>query len=162
MEAMRRTANRVAPEMPVRFSTMESRLSDNVAAPRFRALLLAIFAGIAIVLTVAGIYGVVSFLVNQRGQEIGVRLALGATPGQVRRMILKEGLLLTAIGVPLGAAGAMVGAQYVAAMLFETTPLDPATYLVVSALVALAAVGACGLPALRASNVEPATALRTE
>jgi predicted permease len=162
MDALRREAKQIAPEMPVKFTTMEARMWDNVAVPRFRTLLLVIFAAIAVVLTMAGVYGVVSLLVNQRSQEIGLRMALGASTGQVMNMVLSQGVRMAAIGLVLGLTGAAATARFLASMLFEVKSLDPTTYMVVTALVALVTVGACFLPARRASRIDPMLALREE
>jgi predicted permease len=162
MGALREKARQLAPDMPVRFTTMDDRMSEIVAAPRFRTLLLAIFAAIAVVLAMAGVYGVVSFLVNQRTQEIGLRMALGASAGQVVKMVLSQGVLMAAAGLVLGVAGAIAAAQFLSSMLFEVTPFDPLTYCVVASLVALVTLGACLLPARRASRIDPMRALRQE
>ncbi len=106
MDALPQEAKTIAPEMPVKFTTMEARMWDNVVVPRFRTLLLAIFAAIAVVLAIAGVYGVVSLLVNQRSQEIGLRKALGASTCQVINMVLSQGLRLAVIGLVLGLVGA--------------------------------------------------------
>jgi putative ABC transport system permease protein len=137
-------------------------MSEIVAAPRFRTLLLALFAAIAVVLAMAGVYGVVSFLVSQRTQEIGLRMALGASAGQVVKMVLSQGVLMAAAGLVLGVAGAIAAARFLRSMLFEVTPFDPLTYCVVASLVALVTLGACLLPARRASRIDPMRALRQE
>jgi len=162
MDALRQKAKQIAPEMPVKFSTMEARMWDTIAVPRFRTLLLAIFAAIAVVLAMAGIYGVVSLLVNQRSQEIGLRMALGASNGQVMSLVLSQGVRLAAIGLVLGVAGAAASTQFLTSMLFQVKALDPLTYVAVAALVALVTLGACFLPAWRASRIDPVLALREE
>jgi predicted permease len=162
MGALREKARQLAPDMPVRFTTMDDRISQIVAAPRFRTLLLALFAAIAVVLAMAGVYGVVSFLVSQRTQEIGLRMALGASAGQVVKMVLSQGVLMAAAGLVLGVAGAIAAARFLRSMLFEVTPFDPLTYCVVASLVALVTLGACLLPARRASRIDPMRALRQE
>jgi predicted permease len=162
IEPLRQVAKQLEPDMPVKFTTMETRMSENVAAPRFRALLLTIFAAIAVVLAMAGVYGVVSFLVSQRTQEIGLRMALGAGAGQVMKMVLSQGIRLAGIGLVLGVAGAAAATRLLESMLFEVKPFDPLTYGVVAGLVALITVGACVLPARRASRVDPMLALRQD
>jgi predicted permease len=162
--ALREKARQFAPNMPVRFTTMDDRIAElpNVATPRFRTLLLAIFAVIAVVLAMAGVYGVVSFVVNQRTQEIGLRMALGAGTGQIIRMVLFQGVRMALIGLALGVAGAGAGARLIESMLFDVKPFDPLTYAAVAVLVALVTLGACFLPARRASKIDPMTALRQE
>jgi putative ABC transport system permease protein len=162
IDALRQQAKQIAPDMPVKFSTMEARMWDNVAVPRFRTVLLATFAAIAVVLAMAGVYGVVSLLVNQRSQEIGLRMALGASTGQVMNMVLSQGVRLGAIGLALGVVAAAATARFLNSMLFEVKSLDPLTYASVAALVAMVAVGACFLPARRASRIDPMVALREE
>ncbi len=160
--ALRERAKALAPDMPVRFTTLEDTLSDTVAAPRFRTLLLAIFAAIAVLLTMGGVYGVVSFLVNQRTQEIGVRMALGAGAGAVVKMVLSQGVRVAALGVALGLVGAAAGTRYVESLLFGVERFDALTYAVVAVLVACITVGACLLPARRAARIDPMVALRQE
>jgi predicted permease len=162
MGALREKARELAPDMPVRFTTMDDRMSQIVAAPRFRTLLLTIFAAVAVVLAMAGVYGVVSFLVTQRTQEIGLRMALGAGAGRVVIMVLSQGVFMAAAGLALGVAGAIATSRFLRSMLFEVKPFDPLTYGVVASLVALVTVGACLLPAWRASRIYPMRALRQE
>ena len=134
----------------------------NVAVPRFRTLLLTIFAALAVMLAMAGVYGVVSFLVNQRTQEIGLRMALGAGTGNVMKMVLSQGVRMAAIGLLVGVAGAAAAAKSLQSMLFEVKPFDPLTYVAVVGLIAVVTVGACFLPAWRASRIDPMVALREE
>ena len=162
IEALREKARQVAPNMPVKFTTMEARAADNVALPRFRSLLLAIFAGIALTLSIGGTYGVVSFLVNQRTQEIGVRMALGASASVVMKMVLSHGIRMAAIGLAAGVAGAAAAVHFLESMLFEVKPFDIATYAVVAALIALVTMAASFVPAWRASRIDPMLALRHE
>jgi ABC-type antimicrobial peptide transport system permease subunit len=162
MGTLREKARQLAPDMPVRFTTMDDRISQVVAAPRFRTLLLSIFAAIAVVLAMAGVYGVVSFLVSQRTQEIGLRMAMGAGTGQVVKIVLSQGVLMAMAGLALGVAGAMATARFLSSMLFEVKPLDPLTYGVVALLVMLITVSACFLPAWRASRIDPMVALRQD
>jgi ABC-type antimicrobial peptide transport system permease subunit len=125
-------------------------------------MLLSIFAAIAVVLAMAGVYGVVSFLVGQRTQEIGLRMALGAGSGQVTKMVLSQGVRMAGIGLVLGVAGAAAAVRLLNSMLFEVKPFDLLTYAVVAGLVALVTVAACLLPARRASKIDPMVALRQE
>ena len=159
---MRRKARELAPDVPVKISTEEMNLSENVAAPRFRTLLLGIFAGLAVCLAMAGVYGVMSYVVGQRAGEIGLRMALGAAPGDVLRLVMRHGLVLAAIGLALGLAGAVAATRLLTNMLFEVKPGDPLTYAAVSALLALVALAATYVPARRATRVDPVVALRNE
>jgi putative ABC transport system permease protein len=161
-EAVRRTIRARSPEVPVQFTTLEASLSESVAAPRFRTLLLAIFAGLAVLLAMAGVYGVMAYVVTQRTNEIGLRLALGASGGNILRLVVGQGLLLTIAGLAIGLAGAVAATRLLTSMLFEIKPGDPATYAAASALLAVVALAACYLPARRAMKVDPLVALRQE
>jgi len=125
-------------------------------------VLLAVFAGVAGLLAAIGIYGVLAYSVVQRTQEIGVRMALGAQRAQVLSLVVRKGLMLTAIGVALGLAGAAAAARYLEGMLFGVTPLDASTFAAVAVAFSLLAVAASYLPARRATMVEPVEALRVE
>src|SRR5260370_33597082 len=107
-EAVRRKANERSADVPVKFTTMEASLSENVAAPRFRTLLLGIFAGLAVCLAMAGVYGVMSYVVGQRSNELGLRMALGGSPGDVLRLGLRQALILAGAGVVGCFAGRIV------------------------------------------------------
>ncbi len=161
-ETMRRESRELAPDVPVRFTTMQARLAENVAAPRFRTLLLGIFAGLAVCLAMAGVYGVMAYVVGQRTNEIGVRVALGATPGDVAGLVLRQGLALAAIGLALGLVGSWAATRLLTGMLFEVKPGDPLTYAGVTVLLAAVALAASYLPARRATKVDPLIALRQE
>jgi putative ABC transport system permease protein len=146
----------------MRFTTMETLLSENVSAPRFRALLLAVFAGLAVCLAMAGVYGVMAYAVGQRSSEVGLRMALGASTGSVLRLILGQGLTLAGIGLALGLAGAFAGSRLLTTMLFEVKPTDPAVYLAVAILLGVVALVASYIPARRASRIDPVSAIRQE
>jgi putative ABC transport system permease protein len=151
------------PEVPVSgVLSMEERLSESVSRSRFGALLLAIFAGVALLIAVVGIYGVVAYTVAQRTQEIGIRMALGATHADVLRMVLAGGLLPTAAGIALGVVASFGLARLMSSLLFGVTATDPATYATLAAALAATALLACMLPARRAAAVEPVEALRHE
>ena len=128
--------------------------------PRLTAILLAAFAGLALVITATGIAGVISFTVGQRRQEFGIRMALGALPGAVMRMVLGQGMRLVLLGLGIGVAIAFALSRLFASLLFETTPTDPPTYLAVATVLALVAAVACFVPARRATTVDPMVALR--
>jgi putative ABC transport system permease protein len=139
---------------------MEELVASSLTRQRFYAILLGIFAAIAAVLGAIGIYGVLAYMVGQRKQEIGIRMALGAERGAVLGLILRRGIVLMTIGITLGLAGAAGLNRYLSGMLFDLTPLDPATYAAVAALFAAVALAASYLPARRATQVDPVVALR--
>ena len=143
-------------------NTMEQLVAQSVAQRRFGMFLLGIFALLALVLAAIGIYGVVSYSVTQRTQEIGVRMALGASAADVMKMVLRNGMSLALIGVGLGLAGAWVLTRLMSKLLFEVTPTDVTTFALVSVGLVVVALLACYLPARRAMNVDPLEALRYE
>jgi putative ABC transport system permease protein len=142
--------------------SMEEYLSASVAAPRFSTTLLSIFAAVALVLTVVGLYGVMSYSVAQRTNEIGIRLALGAQARDVLVMIVKQASLLIMLGLAIGLAGAYALTRLIASLLFGVTAKDPFTFAAVAVLLAVVALMACYVPALRATKVDPMEALRRE
>ena len=142
---------------------MEASLYREVAAPRFRTLLLGIFAGLSLCLAIAGVYGVTAYVVGQRSNEIGLRMAMGATSGHVLRLILRHGMTLAAIGMALGFLGSLAGARLLTSVRsFEVRPNDPLIYLSVPVLLGAVALSATYLPARRASKLDPLIALRQE
>jgi ABC-type antimicrobial peptide transport system permease subunit len=150
------------PEVPVRVETMQMSMSGATAAPRFRTTLLIVFAVVALLLAVAGVYGVMAYTVNQRVPEIGLRVALGASPGDVLGLVLREGGILIGFGLAAGAAISYAGAQFISGLLFGVSARDPLVFAAVSLIVALAALGACLVPGRRALKVDPLLALRAE
>jgi putative ABC transport system permease protein len=142
--------------------TMESLLSTSIARARFSALLLGVFAAVALVLSGVGIYGVISYTVAQRGHEIGVRMALGAQAMDVIKLVLRNGMMLALLGVVLGIAGAFALTRLMTTLLFGVSPTDAVTFGVVSLLLLLVALLACYIPARRATRVDPLVALRYE
>jgi putative ABC transport system permease protein len=137
-------------------------VTESVAQRRFSMLLLALFALIALFLAAVGLYGVVAYTVSQRTREIGLRMAIGAEPGQVLRMVLGGGMKLALIGVAIGLAGAVALARLVETLLFDVPSLDPASYAATAALLLAVAMLACYLPARRAMRVDPLIALQAE
>ncbi|MGH9858425.1 MAG: FtsX-like permease family protein, partial [Candidatus Acidiferrales bacterium] len=152
----------LAPEMPPRFRTIEEIFSASLADRSFNLALVAVFGGTALLLAMMGVYGVMSYAVVQRTQEIGIRMALGAMGGDVVRQFLREGGKLIAIGVVLGLAGAAALGKYVASLLYNTSARDPLTFAAVGAAMGLVALIACFIPARRATRVDPMIALRHE
>lgn len=143
-------------------TSMEERLSLTIAKPRFNALLLGIFAGLALILSMVGIYGVISYSVNQRIHEIGLRLALGAQRFHIFKMVVGQGLVLAVIGIAVGIAGAIAFGRVMASLLFGVVTSDLTIFTSVSLLLALVAFIACYLPARKATRVDPMVALRIE
>jgi putative ABC transport system permease protein len=165
--ALRATLGRVIREtntqVPVgRVQTMEEILSTSLAFQRFLMLLLGVFAGLAVTLAAVGIYGVMAYFAAQRTHEIGVRLALGALPRDVVRLVLRRGLMLAGIGVLMGLAGAAVLTRFIANQLHDVGAIDPLTFAGVAGVLVLVALAACAVPALRASGLDPVEALRHE
>ncbi len=142
--------------------TMEQVISRSVAQPRFRTALLGLFAALALLLAAVGIYGVISYAVAQRVQEIGIRVALGATRPDVLRLVMGQGMLLAGSGLALGLAGAWAGTRWISALLFGIRPTEPVVFGALVLLLALVALLACWAPARRATRVDPVVALRQE
>ncbi|HET7840443.1 MAG TPA: ABC transporter permease, partial [Terriglobia bacterium] len=142
--------------------TMEEIVSRSVSSRRFMLALLALFAGLALILTAVGIYGVISFSVTERTHEIGVRMALGARRDDVLGLVVRRGMLLTLTGLAIGIAGALGLTRFLAGMLYEVKPADPLTFLVVALGLAFVAFLASYIPARRATKVDPMVALRYE
>jgi ABC-type antimicrobial peptide transport system permease subunit len=141
---------------------MEQFHSDAIALPRFRTLLLIAFAGVAAALAAAGVYGVMSYMAAQRRGEMGVRAALGATPGDLMAVLVGNGAKLAVIGVAAGLAIALAAGRFVESMLYGVRPRDPIAIGGAVLLLMLAALLAAFIPALRASRVDPALALCEE
>lgn len=143
-------------------ATLEDLVHTSMADATFRTMLLALFAGIALLLAALGIYGVLAYFVSQRSRELGIRLALGAKPGALFRMVVGQGMRPVAIGAAVGLAGAVGITTLTQSLLFGVAPVDPAAYGVATAALAAIAVVACAVPALRATRVDPLVALRDE
>jgi ABC-type antimicrobial peptide transport system permease subunit len=142
--------------------TMESIIADSIAERRFAMILLGAFAAMALVLASVGIYGVIAYLVGQRTQEIGIRIALGAQRKDVLAMILWQGTRLALLGVVLGIAGAFALTRLMSGLLYAVGATDPATFALLALILTLVAMAACYLPARRATRVDPVAALRWE
>jgi putative ABC transport system permease protein len=145
-----------------RAQTLEELLGNSVAPRRFNMMLLAIFAVVALILAAVGLYGVMSYSVSWRIHEIGIRMALGANRANVLRLVVRQGMTLTIIGLALGLAGAFALSRVLRSLLYGVTPTDPLTFAGVSAVLLIVALLACLIPARRATRVDPIVALRTE
>ena len=162
IEPLRRIARTQSPEAAVRFTTMDALTDTHYAAPRFRALLLALFGVIALCLALAGVYGVMAFIVSQRTSEMGLRMALGATPGDVLRLVLVRGVRLAAIGLLIGVAGAVAATRLLTGQLYGVTPNDVTSYAAAIALLGVMSLIAVYIPARRSTRIDPLSALRQE
>jgi len=162
-QAIKQQVWKVDGQLPVtKVQTMDQVAATSFAARRFNMSLLALFAVLALVLAAVGIYGVMSYAVTQRTQEIGIRMALGAQAGDVLKLIIRNGLTLTLIGVVLGMAGAIALTRLMSTLLFGVTPNDKLTFVAVSGVLIFVALLACYVPARRATKVDPLLALRYE
>jgi putative ABC transport system permease protein len=161
VQQMRDAVHTLDPHQPVdQFRTLDDVRSASLSAPRLTATLIGVFAAIALLITAAGLAGVIAFSVNQRSQEFGVRMALGASRASVLQLVLGQGLRLVVLGLVLGGIAAVALSNTVRALLFDTEPTDLTTFAAVAALLAIVALLACLLPASRASSVDPLVALR--
>ncbi|MEO8369685.1 MAG: ABC transporter permease, partial [Candidatus Solibacter sp.] len=161
--AVRRAVLEANPESAVvKIKTLDEARAEAVASPRTTAQLFGLFAGLALVIAVAGIGSMLALWVRQRMREIGIRIALGASPSDILSTVLRQGMVLVAVGLVCGLAGALVLTKALKQMLFAVTPTDLPTYAVVSALLLGAALLACWIPARRAAHIDPQIALRTE
>jgi len=142
--------------------SMDQYISDSVSARRFNAFLLATFASLALVLATVGIYGLMAYSVTQRVHEIGIRVALGARPAHVIRLVVGRGMMLVLTGVAIGLAGAVALTRVMKSLLYGVSVTDPLTFALVSALLVVVAFVASYIPALRATKVDPMIALRCE
>jgi putative ABC transport system permease protein len=153
----------VDPDQPIgTLKTMDDFLDASVSKERLSMVLLGIFAGLALILAVLGIYGVISYGVSQRTREIGVRMALGAQPGDVLKLILKQGARLALIGAVIGLGASFGLTRLMASLLYGVSSSDPATFAAVTLALMAAAVAAAYLPARSATRVAPTAALRHE
>src|SRR5262249_28936043 len=139
--------------------TMEQRLTASISSRRFNLLLLGIFALLALTLAAVGVYSVIAYAVTQRTREIGIRMSLGATDGNVFRLFIGQGMTLVAIGIALGLAGAWALTRVMANLLFGVRATDPLTFASVALLLSVIALLACWLPARRATKVDPLVAI---
>ncbi|MGH9336625.1 MAG: FtsX-like permease family protein, partial [Vicinamibacteria bacterium] len=160
---LRTPISSVDPELPLTsISEMEDVVARSLGRPRVTLSLMSVFGAVALALAAIGLYGVMAFSVGQRVREIGLRMALGASASDVSRLVLRQGLRLSLLGVAIGVAGAFFSARYVESLLYEVEARDPLTLVVIGALLVGVALAATYLPARRASRIDPFTALRTE
>jgi putative ABC transport system permease protein len=161
--SIRSVVQNIDPNQPVTaIRSMEENVAQSVSAPRFRTVLLSVFAGIALVLAAVGIFGVMAYSVAQRTRELGLRIALGASRGRVLQLVLAHGVRLTLVGVGIGLVATFLLTRYVSSLLFNVPPYDPMTLVGVVAALVVISLCACYLPARRATLVDPIVALREE
>ena len=144
----------------VRLRSMEEAMADSVSQPRLRTMLLALFSALALALSLIGVYGVMAYAVSERTHEIGVRIALGASPADIRSLIVGQGTRLAAAGIAIGIAGALATSRALGALLFGVSATDPATFALAALFLAVAGVAAAYIPARRASRTDPVALLR--
>jgi putative ABC transport system permease protein len=163
MPSLRRAVAEVDPSLPLyNLGTMQGRVLDSMAQARFSTMLLTVFGAIALILAAVGVYGVISYGVTQRTQEIGIRMALGARHTDVVGMVVRHGAALAGIGLAVGLAGALALSQLIGSLLFEVSPTDPPTFATGTVVLTAVAVLAAALPARRAAMTDPMVALRNE
>ena len=160
--AFRDTIRAADPEVPMRATTMSETLSSSVATPRFRTLLVGTFAALALLLAMAGVYGVMAYAISRRTAEIGVRMAMGAASTDILRLVMGQGLRLALAGIAIGCVLVYGLAQLLRGMLFAVAPADPIAFVVVPAALVATAAAATAIPALRASRIDPMQALRAD
>jgi predicted permease len=162
VESVRATIRRADPEVATKLTTFESRAEDAVALPRFRTWLVGAFAGLALLLAVAGVYGLLTYLTEQRTPELGVRMALGAGPGTIVGLVLARALRIAAAGLAIGLVLSLAASRALSSLVFGTKAADPWTYGIVLAAVAAVTIAAAAVPAWRASRIDPLTVLREQ
>jgi putative ABC transport system permease protein len=160
---LRNIVTRLAPDVPVsEVRSMRAVVSEAASTPASTTFLFAVFAGVALVLGMVGVYGVLAFLVSKRAREMGIRMALGAQRTDVLWLVMKEGAKFAFAGISLGLVGAFLVTRLLASQLYGVSPMDPITFTVVAALMAAVTLAACYIPARRAMLVDPMVALRSE
>jgi len=161
--SVRHAVDTVDPKLAIaEIRTLQDTLDRSSAQMAFTMVLLAIAAGVALLLGIVGVYGTTSYIVSQRTSEIGLRLALGAEPGRVTAMIVRQGGLVALGGIAVGLAGALAQSRVIESLLYGVSPSDTNTYVATSILLLIVTIVACWVPARRAARVDPMTALRAE
>ena len=160
VDAVRARLREIDPGLLAKFETLEEAIGRLSAGSRFNGVLVGSFAAVAFLMAVIGVYGVLAFAVAQRTREIGVRVALGATPRRVQGLVLKEGVALVAIGTVAGLAVSLLASRYLRTLLYDISATDGRTYVAVVSAIGIAAITAAWLPARRAASVDPTVALR--
>jgi len=161
--SLRSAVHEINPNQPlVKIRSMEQNISATIAEPRFRTLLLTVFAALALIIASVGIYGVMAYSVTQRTREIGVRMALGSTPSRIFRLVVGDGMRMAVFGVIVGVVASVILNRYLASLLFQVGANDPITLAAVSALLVAVALFACYIPARRATRVQVAEVLRQD
>jgi len=161
-QAAREQVKTLDKDQPLTITTMDQIFSNSVAGQRFNTLLLGLFGGLALVLAMVGVFGVINYSVAQRTHEIGIRLALGAQRRDVFKLVVGQGLLLALLGVGIGSGGAFALTRLLTGLLYGVSPTDAETFVTVSLLLTAVALFACYIPARRATKVDPLVALRYE
>jgi len=160
---VRDVVNSLKPEQPIaNIGTLDDVVARSLSQARFSMLLLSIFAGLALMLSAVGIYGVMAYVVAQRTREMGIRLAMGAQAGDVLKLVLRQGGKLALAGVGIGIAAAVALTRLMASLLFGVSAADPVTFVGVAILLTFVAIAACYMPARRATRVDPIATLRYE
>ena len=159
---VRGVVSRLDPEQPVtKVITLQQALAETMSSPRMLSQVLSLFSFIALAISMAGVSGLLAYTVSQRTREVGIRMALGAEPGFVHRLVLRQGLTLVVTGMVIGIVASLALGRLMSGLMYGTSSTDPMTYLVVSLVLLIASLGACWVPATRASRLDPNDALRT-
>jgi putative ABC transport system permease protein len=163
MAAIRAAIKEANPELVMtRVATGEQIVDRSLAGQRFATLLMFVFAALGTLLAAVGLYGVLTYAVSQRSQEIGIRMALGAQHRHVLRMVLRQGMAVVAVGIAAGLVGGLALGRLMRSQLFNVSPADPATFVIIAVLLSAVGFLSCWLPARRATQVDPMEALRHE
>jgi len=161
--AIRSRLREIDPDLPMfGVRPMTDLVSDSAARARLYAILLGVFAGLALLLAAVGMYGVMAYVVARRTPEFGVRIALGAKTADILGLVLRRGVLLSLLGVGIGLAGALAASRALSALLYGVTPTDPVTLIAVPVVLTGVAIAACLVPARRATATDPMSVLRSE
>jgi ABC-type antimicrobial peptide transport system permease subunit len=161
--AVTREVRALDPDLPLyNVRTMSDRVDESLARRRFSMVLLSLFAGTALGLAAIGVYGVIAYLVSQGTREVGIRMALGATPREILMLVVRQGMTVAAAGVSAGLVAALVATQFMESLLFGVQSTDPLTFISIAVLLGLTALLASYVPARRAARIDPMISLRSE